>query len=175
MNREERLEHDKAGDNPVLFYSQRDQWGCFSNFSNHGIQLPNPFRPGDNLLYITGEHRFQAMKAKTEKEHKKIAHAPTAARAKVLGGPHHCTLRDGWDSIYGALPWYVMCEVVIAKAIQNGEVLTALIATNDRFMYEDSPIDDIWGWRYRNSYNGKNLLGLAWMYARSVLLVAESD
>lgn len=38
-----------------------------------------------------------------------------------------------------------------------------------RRIYEDSPTDDIWGWRFQQSYTGKNLLGRCWMDVREVL------
>ncbi len=39
----------------IYFYSTREQYGCFSNFSPHGFQL-------DSLWWTTSEHYFQAQK-----------------------------------------------------------------------------------------------------------------
>ena len=168
MKREARLEQDAAKD-PILFYNQDDEWGVFSNFSEHGIWLPHPFT-GEMVWYRTGEHRFQAMKGSTEKQHEYVRLQPSAYKAKEAGGPRgNIELRQGWVSDYGNLPWYVMFETVLAKAIQVPDAAEALTLSGQRHIYEDSPTDDIWGWRYRNSYRGKNLLGRCWMQARDVL------
>ena len=170
MNREQRLLEDEAGPNPILFYKQDDEWGCFSNFSLHRIATINPFN-GLVEWYRTGEHRFQAMKATSLKDHHHVMGAPTAFQAKERGGPRGIVLRDGWGSSYGDLCYYVMFETVLAKAIQNHDVWETLMDSGDRYIYEDSPVDDIWGWRYRNDYRGKNLLGRCWMEVREVLRV----
>jgi predicted NAD-dependent protein-ADP-ribosyltransferase YbiA (DUF1768 family) len=59
-----------------------------------------------------------------------------------------------------------MLEVTTAKARQHADIGKALEVTFDRPIYEDSPVDDIWGVRYRNNYQGKNLLGRCWMETR---------
>lgn len=163
MNKRERLEHDKVPPDvePVLFYG-----GPFSNFSKHSIWLPNPFT-GKATLYATGEHRFQAMKGKTVQVHDDIAGQPRPVDAKHAGGA--CDLRPGWGNDVGSLCWYVMLEVVLHKALQHGEVRRALDATGQRPMYEDSPVDDIWGWRFQEDHRGKNLLGRCWMRTRTIL------
>ncbi len=40
---------------PIYFYSTRDAYGCFSNFSAHGVELKGTWWP-------TSEHFFQAQK-----------------------------------------------------------------------------------------------------------------
>ena len=39
----------------IYFYSTRDEYGCFSNFSQHGFEL-------DGAWWTTSEHYFQAQK-----------------------------------------------------------------------------------------------------------------
>lgn len=39
----------------IYFYSTREEYGCFSNFSPHGFEL-------DGLYWSTSEHYFQAQK-----------------------------------------------------------------------------------------------------------------
>jgi predicted NAD-dependent protein-ADP-ribosyltransferase YbiA (DUF1768 family) len=119
MNRTQRLDQDGAID-PLLFYSADDEWGVFSNFSEHGIWLPQPFT-GETVWYRTGEHRFQAMKAQDFKTHEAVRLQPNAYKAKTAGGPKshvNLVLREGWGNNYGDLCWYVMVETVLAKAIQ---------------------------------------------------------
>jgi ribA/ribD-fused uncharacterized protein len=153
---------------PVLFYHATGRYGAFSNFSGHTVELQVPSQKR-RRVYATGEHRFQAMKAITVKDHTWVAKAISAFDAKKRGGPRGIELRDGWGNDYGDLCWYVMLELVIAKAQQHPEVLRLLRRTGDRPIYEDSPTDDIWGWRYREDYRGKNLLGRCWMTARDLL------
>jgi ribA/ribD-fused uncharacterized protein len=169
MNKQARLELDGAED-PILFYNAEDEWGVFSNFSEHGIWLPHPFT-GETVWYRTGEHRFQAMKATTEEGHEHVRLQPNAYKAKRAGGPKgSIMLREGWVSDYGNLPWYVMFETVLAKYVQVVDAQEALSLTGSRHIYEDSTTDDIWGWRFRNDYRGKNLLGRCWMQVRDLML-----
>lgn len=162
MTREERLALDGC-DDPVLFYRPRDAWGCFSNFSRHAVVLPHPFTNYD-VTYATSEHRYQAMKATTAKDHDFVATAYSAAEAKGRGG--RITLRASWD--FGT-SYEVMVEVIAAKAAQHAGFARALRETGDRMIYEDSPVDDIWGWRFHESYTGQNLLGKALMEVRARL------
>lgn len=162
MNRAERLESDGAVD-PVLFFGARNPNGIFSNFYPTAIVLPNPwtFQP---VWYRTREHRYQAMKATTKAEHDYVAKSATAYQSKQRG--REVTLRDGWGSTQDGICWFVMCECLVASVYQDTPTLDALTGTGLRHMYEDSPTDDIWGWRFEQSYTGKNLLGKAWMHTR---------
>lgn len=171
MNRDQRLAADGfALIEPVLFYRPDDEHGWGSNFSRHAVELVHPFTR-ERTFYRTGEHRFQAMKAITPDEHQFVMDAPGPGQAKMRG--RQIRLRDGWGDSYADLCWYVMLEVVLAKAMQHRGVRLALTQTRGRPIYEDSPTDDIWGWRYQQSYTGKNLLGLSWMVARQTLDAAR--
>jgi ribA/ribD-fused uncharacterized protein len=139
LTRDERLIQDGAVD-PILFYKPWDEWGCFSNFSRHEFILPSPFT-GDLVVYSTGEHRYQAMKATTQEEHDYVVEAPNPSVAKDRG--REVNLREGWGNSRYDLCWYVMMEVVSTKTFQNRDVFDALADTYGRFIYEDSPVDDI--------------------------------
>jgi ribA/ribD-fused uncharacterized protein len=175
MNVAERLRQDGVqGDGVVTFYGHRDaMWGVFSNFSDHQVWLPHPFRDGELAPYATTEHRYQAMKATTADAHDAIRAQPTAYASKEAGGPRSkvpgMVLRPGWGSNYGDLCWYVMFEAVLAKALQHDPMASALARTGSKMIYEDSPVDDIWGWRFHNDYRGKNLLGRVLMEVREVV------
>lgn len=166
MNREERLKQDGVLGEPVLFYGPRSADGEGSNFSPHSIILPHPFTKRWTK-YQTGEHRYQAMKATTEEEHDYVNRAFSPGQAKHRG--REVLLRPGWGSDYGDYCWYVMFEVVLYKTRQNAAIEQWLRETADRHIYEDSPTDDIWGWRYAQDHRGKNLLGRCWMDVRSLL------
>lgn len=167
---EERIKADGyEGAEPVMFFG-----GPFSNFSAHGVVLPNPWT-GRMVRYPTGEHRFQAMKATTKSHHDFVLAKGHPSKAKEAG--RSINLRDGWGSDYGDLCWYVMVETVVAKAMQHADVMRALTETMGRPIYEDSPTDAIWGVRTApetgtgpGDFRGKNLLGRAWMRARTVLV-----
>jgi ribA/ribD-fused uncharacterized protein len=171
MKKLERLKADGyEGVEPILFYGPQDPFGCFSNFSHHRITtLRNPWS-GEFEKYLTGEHRFQAMKATNDEDHDYVNRAVGATMAKERGGPGGITLRDDWGSDHNTICWYVMLELVIAKTLEHTDVQDALADTVGHPIYEDSPLDDIWGWRHRSSYRGKNLLGRCWMQARDMLL-----
>lgn len=165
ITRGHRLKQD--GDpHPVLFYAPHDNLGEFSNFSDHEIWLPHPFGPS-MINYETGEHRYQAMKAKTAEQHDYVADSMGPAEAKMRG--RTVDLRDHWGDTDQDYCYLVMCEVVLVKALQYPEILASLMLTGNHMIYEDSPTDDIWGWRFQSSYSGRNLLGLAWMHARGIL------
>lgn len=159
---------------PVLFYGHKNgPYAVFSNFSQHQVWLPHPYRGGQLVPYFTTEHRFQAMKAPNESAHDAIRNMPSAYGAKEAGGPRSkvpgMVLREGWGSDYGDLCWYVMFEAVLAKACQHQEMYAALMETGSRHIYEDSPKDDIWGWRFEGDHRGKNLLGRVLMDVREIV------
>lgn len=166
MNREERLALDGVV-NPILFYRPQDAWGVFSNFSRHGIWLMNPWT-GRLTFYPTSEHRFQCLKATNENDHDYVLAAKTPTDAKHRGGPRGITLIEGWDASYRGIAYYAMLEALVAKTLQHAEASDAVRNSGDRHIYEDSPVDDIWGWRYREDYRGKNLLGRCWMDVRAL-------
>lgn len=170
MNREERLAADGyEGSSPVLFYSPNQPFGWGSNFSRHQVRLRHPFT-GEVATYDDGEHRFQAMKGITAEDHDYVMRAATPSMAKDRG--REIELRPGWGNDYGDFCWYAMFEVVLFKAIQHPVIRRELMLTLGRPIYEDSRKDDIWGWRFEQSYTGKNLLGRCWMGARHVLCPA---
>jgi N-glycosidase YbiA len=78
---------------PVYFYSTRDTYGCFSNFSAHGFEL-------DGLYWKTSEHYFQAKKFAGHPEHvEAIRLAKTPKEAANMGRERTRPLRSDWESI----------------------------------------------------------------------------
>lgn len=160
MNRQERIEQDGLTEEPIEFYGKDCEYSEFSNFSPHAIFLPHPFT-GKMTKYDYGEIRYQAMKADNSDDHDHVVEARTPGESKNRG--REVDIRPGWDD---ALGYYVMVELVTMKALQHELILSGLLKTRERAIWEDSPTDDIWGIRSRNNYSGKNLLGKAWMQAR---------
>jgi ribA/ribD-fused uncharacterized protein len=173
-----RMKQDGLTEPPIEFYGGKksDPYGYMSNFSPYALWLPHPFAaPGEPAVrYRTGEHRFQAMKARNESDHDYVNLAISPGDAKARG--REINLRDGWDSSHNeTLAYYVMVEVVWAKAMAHSEILHSLLKTGGRSIWEDSPTDDIWGIRYRDDYRGKNLLGKAWMQVRDRLYLEQEE
>ncbi len=166
MKKDQRLEKDGATGRYVVFYGSSDELGALSNFSDHSVTLPNPWT-GKHTTYLTGEHRFQAMKATNARDHDWVSGSSSPYHAKRAG--RVITLRSGWGNDVNCICWFVMCEIVMAKLCQNSDVFE-LLAGIRGFIYEDSPIDPIWGWRMYANYSGRNLLGKAWMQARFLRL-----
>lgn len=161
------MEKDGLTEEPIEFYGKNCEHNYFSNFAPLGLYLPHPFS-GEKLWYKTGEHAYQARKAWTKDEHDHVYETPTPLASKEAG--QAVALRDGWDvsgmKTLFPLCYYVMLEVVWAKAMEHSTVMAALLKSEDRAIWEDSPTDDIWGIRYRGDYRGRNLLGRAWMETR---------
>jgi ribA/ribD-fused uncharacterized protein len=166
MTKDERLALDTAGNSPIFFYNQNRPWGFLSNFSHHSIVMPSPWT-GAPVLYKTGEHRYQAMKGSRQAEHDWVVEAADPSQAKDRG--RAVRIWPDWGSDRTDRCYLVMTEVVTYKAMAHKRIADTLRGTSD-MIYEDSPVDDIWGWRYGNDYRGKNLLGLAWMQVRDYLL-----
>src|SRR4051812_47701918 len=116
MDKQTRLENDGAV-NPILFYNEPgDSFGIFSNFSRHSLELPHPFT-AEMTIYLTGEHRYQAMKADNADDHDYVLEVDNPGAAKLRG--QHVTLREGWGNNAYDLCWYVMVETVYTKTVQN--------------------------------------------------------
>ena len=167
MNLQERLELDGEVD-PILFYKPGDEFGEFSNFSRHKIILPDPWT-GKLRTYLTGEHRYQALKSSDQEGHDYVLEVDNPGAAQRRG--RQVTLREGWREDHLGLGYYVMLELVTAKTVQHVVVQDALAMTSGCMIYEDSPVDDIWGWRHANNYSGNNLLGRCWMQVRDLLFL----
>lgn len=167
MTREERLALD--GDpNAILFYGRDGEHASFSNFSPHEVTLPHPFT-GELITYDTVEHRYQAMKAGTQGEHDWVWLALTPGESKRRG--RKVLIRPQWDTPphgIAGLGYYVMLEAVQAKIFQHRDVRELLLSTGDHVIYEDSPTDDIWGWRREDDHSGRNLLGRVLMLTRTL-------
>jgi ribA/ribD-fused uncharacterized protein len=142
----------------VSFYG-----GPFSNFCYSPIKLDHPFpdSDGEQCIYPTVEHRFQAMKATNRKDHDMIAVRDTPGAAKRKG--RAIKIRDCWDLI----SYEVMVEALRAK-FADPWFAEWLLATEDEYIYEDSPTDAIWGlWNSKEkAWTGQNKLGEALMQIR---------
>lgn len=144
----------------IYFYSVRDEYGAFSNFSPHRIFLKKHWWP-------TTEHYFQAQKfAGTEHEHA-IRKAKTPKIAAEMGRDRSRPLRRDWESVKDN----VMREAVRAKFTTHGDLRTLLLSTGDEELIEATTHDYYWG--YGSDHSGKNMLGKILMEIRAELRNAQ--
>jgi len=142
--------------NVIKFYSSKGDYGCFSNFSRHSIEL-------NNSVWPTSEHFYQAQKF-TETEYKtKVLEAKGPMAAAIVGRDRENPLRDDWESIKDE----VMYEAIRAKFTQHEDLKEILLSTGDARLIEDSPTDYYWGCGAKG--NGKNMLGVLLMRFRDEL------
>src|SRR5215218_5348464 len=96
----------------VYFYSHMENpYGCFSNFSRHGINL-------DNKWWPTTEHYFQAQKFLSEDDQEQIRQASNPNRAAQMGRDRKRTLRPDWEEIKDD----VMYKAVLKKFKTHPEI-----------------------------------------------------
>ena len=141
---------------PILFYRAEDDYGCFSNFSRHGITLDGKYWP-------TTEHYFQAQKF-VGTEHETIVHAAKApGEAARLGRDRNRPLRSDWEGVKDG----IMRKAVRAKVAQHADVREELLGTGDAKLIEDTSGDYYWGRGTRGT--GKNMLGIILVEVREEL------
>ncbi len=141
---------------PILFYSTRDEYGPFSNFSKYGVEM-------DGKWYRTTEHYFQSQKFEDPDYREQIRTAPTAKMAANLGRSRKVPLRGDWEEIKDG----VMFDAVLTKFSTHKELRDLLLSTGSEQIIENAPGDYYWGCGKDGS--GKNKLGLILMDVRERL------
>lgn len=140
----------------IYFYKADDAYGCFSNFSPHGIHLAGKD-------WRTVEHYYQAQKfAGSEDEFiiPLIHSAATPEEAAAIGRNKNRKLRPDWEST----KYMIMREAVLTKFLTHADIQTLLLATGDAEIVEDSPTDCYWGCGADKT--GQNHLGKILMSVR---------
>ncbi|HIK33010.1 MAG TPA: NADAR family protein [Oscillatoriales cyanobacterium M59_W2019_021] len=140
----------------IYFYKVYNPYGCFSNFSPHGIHL-------DGKDWQTVEHYYQAQKFKGTADEwvmREIWQAPTPEEAARLGRDSCRTYREDWSEAKTT----VMRRAVFTKFLTHGEIQAVLLGTGDEEIVEDSPRDDFWGCGADRT--GQNHLGKILMSVR---------
>ncbi len=140
----------------IYFYSTRDRYGCFSNFSSHGFEL-------DGLYWVTSEHYFQAQKFVGTPHLEKIRQAKTPKDAAQMGRDRQRPLRSDWEAVKDQ----IMYQAVLRKFATHPDIREILLSTEDEEIVENSPIDYYWGCGADGS--GKNRLGEILMSVRKTL------
>lgn len=140
-----------------------NEWAFLSNF----YVGEEPLWWNDKS-YATGEHLYQAMKARTTKVHEKIRKAKYPGTAKARG--QVCALRNDWEEIkYDVMRLTLKTKFTTAR--EEGELL---LSTGDALLIEGTDWNDrVWGVA-RNSdrfdlWAGRNWLGTLLMARRAEL------
>ncbi|BAY10694.1 NADAR family protein [Calothrix sp. NIES-2098] len=140
----------------IYFYSVREQYGCFSNFSPHGFEL-------DELYWPTSEHYFQAQKFVGTLHLEQIRLVKSPKDAARMGRERSRPLRPDWEEVKDD----IMRMAVLRKFETHADIREILLATNNEEIIENSPIDFYWGCGSDGS--GKNMLGIILMEVREIL------
>src|SRR5436189_3105314 len=105
---------------PIYFYSTRENYGCFSNFSAHGITLKGKWWP-------TSEHYFQAQKFAGTEHEEVVRQAKSPMVAARMGRSRERPLRADWELVKDD----IMREVLHAKFTQHPTLRSLLLRTGD--------------------------------------------
>lgn len=130
----------------IEFYSTRDAYGCFSNFSRHPVHIGGKRWP-------TTEHYFQAQKFVGTYHEEEVRHAHTAGESARMGRERSRPLRKDWEEVKEV----IMYEALVAKFEQHKVFRDTLMATEDAILVEHTSNDSYWG--DGGDGTGKNRLG----------------
>lgn len=141
----------------VYFYTTHEEpYGCFSNFSQHGIEM-------DGVWWPTTEHYFQAQKFAGTPYVAQIQRLLTPKQAAEMGRKRALPLRPDWEQVKDK----VMFEAVLRKFETHKELRVLLLSTDNEEIVESAPGDYYWGCGADGS--GQNKLGKILMEVRNVL------
>lgn len=147
----------------ILFYSPRDEYGCFSNFARFG------FFDSKERWYPTSEHFYQAFKHYGSDRFELVRNAQSPKQAAILGRDHNFFMRADWELV----KVHVMMAALRFKFKANPHIRNKLIETRNELLIEASPKDRFWGWG--PDHNGYNMLGQLLMILREEFRVNISD
>lgn len=146
----------------ITFYGTKDQYGCFSNFSAHPIQL-------DGKEWPTTEHYFQAQKFVGTPHEERIRVATSPLIAARMGRERSRPLRADWESVKDD----VMRRAVLAKFSQHETARETLLGTGDAEIIENAPRDYYWGCGSKGT--GQNKLGQILVEVREMLREQQGE
>ncbi|MHA3916625.1 NADAR family protein [Halovulum sp. GXIMD14793] len=138
----------------IKFYRTRDDYGCFSNFSAHPIEL-------DGKIWPTSEHYFQAMKFEGHPDMEEIRLTGSPMKAAKMGRDRSRPMRADWDKVKDD----VMRKVLKAKFEQNLDAKEILLGTGQAQIIEHTKNDSYWA--DGGDGGGANMLGVLLMELRS--------
>lgn len=140
----------------IYFYKVHEPYGCFSNFSPHGIDFQGTY-------WSTVEHYYQAQKfvGTADAAIIPVIHAAsTPEQAAALGRDRTRMVRPDWEQV----KTQVMHEAVLKKFLTHTDIQAILISTGELLIVENSPTDCYWG--CGQDKTGQNHLGKILMSVR---------
>jgi N-glycosidase YbiA len=141
---------------PIYFYSTKDAYGCFSNFSAHGFEL-------DGVYWKTSEHYFQAQKFAGHPEHvEALRLMPSPMQVAKAGRSRSRPLRADWEIVRDD----IMRKAVLKKFETHSDICKVLFGTGDEDLIEKTTTDYYWG--CGTDGTGKNMLGKILMETREI-------
>ena len=140
----------------IQFYSLKDPYGEFSNFSPHPIQLKGKTWP-------TSEHYFQAQKFAGTHHEEEVRRTKSPMIAARLGRSRARPLRKDWESVKDD----IMREALQAKFTQHADLRELLLQTGEASLVEHTTHDSYWG--DGGNGTGRNRLGHLLMELREKL------
>lgn len=143
----------------IEFYRSGDEYGEFSNFSRHPIELGGHTWP-------TTEHYFQAMKFEDASLRQRIRDASGPGEAARMGR-RFPGLRENWETVKED----VMMDALRAKFTQHDRCQRMLLATGDAELVEHTRNDFYWA--DGGDGTGRNRLGVLLMLLRAELREAQ--
>src|SRR5947199_5485990 len=112
----------------ISFYTANvDPYGCFSNFSRHGIE-------GDGVWWPTVEHYFQAQKFAGTPYAAQIQRAFTPKQAAMMGRDRTLPLRSDWEQVKDE----VMFQAVLRKCETHPGLRALLLSTQEEEIVENA-------------------------------------
>lgn len=145
----------------IYFYSTKDPYGGFSNFSKHEFEL-------EGVIWPTSEHYFQAQKFDDKDYQERIRASPSPSIAARLGRSRKVPIRADWEDIKVG----IMHKVVVVKFKSHPELIQLLLSTGEEEIVEKTTKDYYWGCGKNGT--GKNMLGKILMQIREELRVEYS-
>lgn len=140
----------------IYFYSTKDEYGAFTNFSRHPFEL-------DGLVWPTSEHYFQAQKFADQAYRERIRATPSPMIAARLGRSRKMPIRPDWEVVKDE----IMYRAVLAKFKAHPDLRQLLLSTGTEEIIEKTTRDHYWG--CGTDGTGKNILGKTLMRVREEL------
>ena len=142
----------------VYFYTKTDEFGEFSNFSKHGVEI-------NDLWWPTVEHFFQAQKFESHDYREKIRNSHSSKQAAELGRSRKVPIRTDWEEVKDE----IMFQAVLLKFKTHPALADLLISTGNQDIVENAPGDFYWG--CGKDGTGLNKLGNILMRVRSDIAI----
>jgi N-glycosidase YbiA len=140
----------------IHFYSTREEYGCFSNFSAHKIFLKGK-------SWKTSEHYFQAQKFVGTSHEEELRLADSPMQVAKMGRDRKRPLRKDWEKVKDN----IMIEALRAKFTQHKDLKEILLGTGDAILVEHTKNDNYWA--DGGDGSGRNMLGILLMQLREEL------